>query len=164
MRQPFGPRFLVAHAPGGGYAGAVSSRYLVTWVQPGDSASTRTIRRDMIGPALSARERQVGDSMLQEEAKAAGQAVASLPFGVPGAKTPVRAIMFDRLGRLWVQLNVGDGENSRADVWDPTGRRVGNAEWPAGVDLRQGFIDDQVAYGLQEDSTGVPQVVRIRFR
>ena len=164
INQPYGPRFLVAHAPGGGYAGAISSRYLVTWVMPGATPARRTIRRDMIGPALSARERAVGDSTLQEDAKAAGQAPASLPFGVPGAKTPVRTIMFDRQGRLWVQLNVGDGENSRADVWDSTGRRVGNAEWPAGVDLRQGFINDRVAYGVQQDSAGVPQVVRIRFR
>jgi hypothetical protein len=162
ISQPFGPRLLVAQAPGGGWARAISSRYLVRWTIPGDS--TRTIRRDMIGPALSARERQEADSAFRKEAEEAGQAVSSIPFGVPGSKTPIRAVMFDRQGRLWVQLNVADGENNRADVWDSNGRRVANAEWPAGVELRQGLIDDKAAYGIQQDSAGVPQVVRVRFR
>ena len=93
-----------------------------------------------------------------------GLEVNKIPFGIPGSKTPVHAIMFDQQGRLWVQLNVGDGENNRADVWDSTGRRVGNAEWPAGIDLRPGFIDDRLAYGVRQDSAGVSQVVRVRFR
>jgi hypothetical protein len=40
LSQPYGPRFLVAHSPGGGWARAVSSRYLVRWSVNGDSAST----------------------------------------------------------------------------------------------------------------------------
>jgi hypothetical protein len=162
INQPYGPRFVVAQAPGGDWARGLSSRYLVSWVRAGDSV--RTIRRDMIGPALSARERQEADSLFRKEAQDAGQGVNSIPFGVPGSKPPVRALYFDRQGRLWVQLSVADGENNRADVWDSTGRRVGNAEWPAGVELRQGLIDDKVAYGIQQDSVGVPQVVRLRFR
>lgn len=162
--QPYGPRLLVAQAPGGGWARAVSSRYLVNWMVNGDSARARTIRRDLIGPALSARERQEADSSLQYQAGQVGRAVNSLPFSVPGSKTPIHAVMFDQQGRLWVQLNVGDGEANRADVWDSTGSRVGNAEWPSGIDLRQGSIDDRSAYGVRQDSTGVPQVVRVRFR
>lgn len=163
ISQPYGPRHLVAQAPGGGWAEAVSSRYLVRWIVKGDSAATRTIRRDLIGPALSARERQEADSALKAQAGELGRAVSSIPFGVPGSKTPVYAIMFDDLGRLWVQLNVGDGEASRADVWDASGRRVGNAEWPAGVGFRQGVIGEGSAYGVRQDSAGILQVVRVRF-
>ena len=164
INQPYGPRFLVAHAPGGGWARALSSRYLVSWVVPGDSVKVTNIRRDLIGPALSARERQEADSTFRAQMQEMGLDGSKVPFGVPGSKTPVQALMFDEQGRLWVQLNVGDGENNRADVWDPTGRRVANAEWPAAVDLRVGYIDDRTAYGVQQDSTGVPQVVRVRFR
>jgi hypothetical protein len=162
VSQPFGPRFLVDQAPGGGYARAVSSRYLVTWISPG-TATNRTIRRDMIGPALSARERREADSALQAAIARAGGAGGTVPFGVPGSKTPIRAVFFDRQGRLWVQLHVADGENNRADVWEAGGRRVGNAEWPGDVDFQMGVIDDRVGYGVKVDSAGVPQVVRVRF-
>ena len=164
ISQPYGPRHLVAQAPGGGWAEGISSRYLIRWVVDGDSAGSRTIRRDMIGPALSARERQEADSAFKAQAGEMGRAVTGIPFGIPGSKTPVYAIMFDEVGRLWVQLNVGDGEASRADVWDSTGRRVGNADWPAGVGFRQGVIGERSAYGVRQDSAGVPQVVRVRFQ
>jgi hypothetical protein len=163
INQPYGPRLLLAHAPGGGWAEGISSRYLIRWTVDGDTSNVRTIRRDLIGPALSARERQEADATLKAQASELGLAPGRIPFGVPGSKTPVYGIMFDRQGRLWVQLNVGDGENSRADVWDPSGRRVANVEWPAGIDLRSGFIHDRMAYGTQQDSAGVPHVVKVTF-
>ncbi len=162
ISQPFGPRLLVAHAPGGGWARAVSSRYLVQW-QTADGGS-RQIRRDMIGPALSARERREADSVLQAQVARVGEAAGRVPFGVPGSKTPITGLLFDQQGRLWVQLNVGDGEVNRADVWDASGQRVGNAEWPAGVDLRPGFISEHLAYGVTTDSSAIQRVVRVRFQ
>lgn len=164
LYQPYGPTFLVAHAPGGGWARAVSSHYIVRWVVDGDTARTLVVRRDLIGPALSARERARADSVLAAEAGSLGLSGAAVPFGVPGSKTPVKDIFFDQGGRLWVQLNVGDGELNRADVYDRSGRRVANAEWPSGVDLGAGYVGDRVAYGIRRDSMNVPQVVRLRFR
>jgi hypothetical protein len=102
--------------------------------------------------------------LLKQQAGRMGVDPASLPFGVPGSKTPVYALMFDQQGRLWIQLNVGDGEANRADIYDSSGRRVANAEWPSGIDLRQGYLNDRTAFGTQQDSAGVPQVVRVRFK
>lgn len=164
LQQPYGPRHLVGHAPGGGWARAISSRYLVRWVVDGDRANTRIVRRDLIGPALSARERAIAESTLTADAATLGLTGSAVPFSVPGAKPLLVALMFDAAGNLWVQMSVADGELNRADVYDTAGSRIAMAEWPNGVDLRAGFIGDHVAYGVRQDSTGVPQVVRIRFR
>ncbi|MEP7326178.1 MAG: hypothetical protein ABI836_09540 [Gemmatimonadota bacterium] len=164
LQQPYGPRHLVGHAPGGGWASAVSSRYLVHWVVDGDTAGTRTVRRDLIGPALSARERAVAESTLTANASGIGLTGAAVPFGVPGAKPLLAALMFDVAGHLWVQMSVADGELNRADVYDTSGHRIAMAEWPTDVDLRDGLLLDHVAFGVREDSAGVSQVVRVRFR
>ncbi|MEO8201115.1 MAG: hypothetical protein ABI679_11385 [Gemmatimonadota bacterium] len=164
LAQPYGARFLVAPLPGGGWARAISSHYNVAWTIESDSNRTVTVRRDLIGPALSARERSRADSALKRDAAKIGLTESQTPFGVPGSKTPVKEIFFDQLGRLWVQLNVGDGELSRADVYNQGGRRVGNAEWPADVDLQSGFVGERVAYGLRTDSLGRASIVRVRFR
>ncbi len=164
LYQPYGPSFLVAHAPGGGWARGVSSHYLLQWIVDGDTAHTLTIRRDMIGPALSARERTAANAELTGAAARLGLTGTAIPFGVPGSKTPVRDIMFDQQGRLWVELNVADGQVNRADVYDKAGKRVANAEWPGDVDLSRGFIADRIGYGFRRDSSGVSTVVRVRFR
>jgi hypothetical protein len=164
LRQPFGPSFLVGHAPGGGWARAVSSRYVVHWIVDGDSARTVTLRRDLIGPALSARERAAAESTLAAGASQVGLTGSAVPFGVPGAKPLLVALLFDTAGHLWAQMSVADGELNRADIYDNTGRRMAMAEWPKDVDLGGGLIGDHVAYGVRQDSAGVPQVVRVRFR
>ena len=159
--QPYGPRFLVAHAPGGGWATALSSHYRVRWVDPADSLWH--IQRDLIGPALSERERTVADSSLTAQAASLGVSRASLPFGVPGSKPPLDALFLDGLGRLWVQLSAADAGSSRADVYAPGGHRVAMAEWPGNVKLAGGFVGGDFAYGVRTDSLGVEQVVRVRF-
>lgn len=161
IQQPFGPSHLVGHAPGGGWATAVSSRYLVRWVVDGDTGKTELIRRDMIGPALSVRERQVAESTLTADAALIRQPA---PFGVPGAKPPVAGLFFDQASHLWVQMSVADGELNRADIYDGGGRRIAMAEWPGDIELQNGYIRDRVAFGVREDSTGTPQVVRVRFK
>lgn len=161
LQQPYGPAHLVGHAPGGGWASAVSSRYLVHWVVNGDTAKSRIVRRDMIGPALSSRERQAAESTLAEDASNLGRPV---PFKVPGAKPPLANLFFDQGGHLWVQMNVADGEPNRADVYDSSGRRIAMVEWPGDIEIQNGYIGDRVAFGVREDSSGAPQVVRIRFR
>jgi hypothetical protein len=160
IQQPYGPSHLVGHAPGGGWASAVSSRYLVRWVVDGDTAKTQIVRRDMIGPALSIRERQSAESTLTEDASSIGQ---PSPFGVPGAKPPVAHLFFDHSGHLWVQLSVADGELNRADIYDSNGRRLAMAEWPGDIEIQDGYIGDRIAFGVREDSAGAPQVVRVRF-
>jgi hypothetical protein len=163
LHQPYGPDFLVAHAPGGGWARAVSSRYLIHWVVADDTAPAITIRRDVIGPALSAGERSRADSQLNADATKLGLAGSAVPFKVPGAKPPVKNIFFDQTGRLWVELSMAEGEARRADVYDTTGRRLVLAQWPKDVDIGFGYIGDRVAYGVRRDSLGVARVVRVRF-
>jgi len=160
MRQPYGPELLVALAPGGGWARAIGSRYLVDWH---DAAGGRVVRRDLIGPALSLRERQSGDSMLRAEAANAGTAGDGLPFGVPGAKPPVAGVMFDRQGRLWVEMSVADGERHRADLYDSAGKRLAMAEWAADIALLPGSLDERTAWGVRPSAEGGVEVVRVRF-
>jgi len=164
LYQPYGPAFLTAHAPGGGWARAVSSHDLVRWVVGGDTTHTVIVRRDVIGPALSARERAQADSQLTAEATRLGLAGSAVPFKVPGAKPPIKHIFFDQQGRLWVQLSMADGEENRADLYDTSGHRIAMAQWPLDIDLDNGYIGDRVAYGVRQDSLGVVRVVRVRFR
>jgi hypothetical protein len=132
----------------------------VRWVVDGDTAKTQIVRRDMIGPALSIRERQSAESTLAADAATIRQ---PMPFGVPGAKPPVAHLFFDHSGHLWVQLSVADGELNRADIYDSNGRRLAMAEWPGDIEIQDGYIGDRIAFGVREDSAGAPQVVRVRF-
>jgi hypothetical protein len=43
---------------------------------------------------------------------------------LPSSKPVLRGLFFDTSGRLWVELNVADGENRHAHVYDQTGQRV----------------------------------------
>ncbi|MGE0353982.1 MAG: hypothetical protein AB7I33_06600 [Gemmatimonadales bacterium] len=163
LQQPYGPRFAVASSPLGGWASAVTTRYQIRWVVDGDTA-VRTIRRDMIGPALSARERARGDSALDQQAARLGAARAELPFGVPGSKPPLHTVLFDREGRLWAQMSAADEGANRADIWLPNGRRLAMAQWPGDIDLRHGWVGNRRAWGVRADSAGVREVVRVVFR
>jgi hypothetical protein len=160
--QPFGPTHLVAHAPGGSWATAISARYEVRWQGLGEGVEHR-IRGPDAGPELSERERASAREQLEASAERAGKTVAALPFGVPERLPPLRGLQLDVDGRLWVHLNTPNGTPRRARVYGPNGRAVGEAIWPREVDLLYGHIGAELAVGIARDSLGVHRVVGLRF-
>jgi hypothetical protein len=154
--KPFGSLPLVTHGPRGAWATAASGYYAVRWVLP--EGTTRVVSRDLAGPALSDQDVRLAEENLAATAKWLGTTVGRLPFGVPDRKAPIQALWFDRTGRLWVNLTRQANTENRADVYDTSGTRIAVARWPGGVDLRSGYVDDEVALGVARDSLGVERV------
>jgi hypothetical protein len=161
--QPHGPSELRAHGPRGETAEAISSSYSVSWF---DEMRRRVvlIRRDFVGPELSASERRAADSSLNVVAERSGKARGALPFDVPKRKPPLRDLGFDLDGRLWIERSVPDGHPREADVYERDGRRVAVMTWPAHISLRHRAFKDRTAAGVAIDSLGTNTVVRLRFR
>lgn len=158
--QPYGPRHLVAHGPGGMHADAVSSSYSVRWYL-GDGTLLRVVELPgESGPALTATQRTRADSMIAADARVAGTA---MPFSRPQQHPPLAALRFDQDGRLWVQRTVLPGEPNRADVYGRDGERVGTVEFPAGLDLGYGVVRSDMLLGVMRDELGVEYVVRMRM-
>lgn len=163
--QPFGPRFLVAHALNGEWARVVTSRYDVEWFS-GDGRRLRTIRRSAQGPLLSGAERERGQKSIDEFITSARVPASSIP-GLPGRKSPVLALAFDSDGSLWVERSVRDGEPREADVYDREGRLLTAVRWSREVDLlglQLVATSGSHALGVASDSVGVQRVVRLRWR
>jgi hypothetical protein len=163
IHQPYGPRQLIGHSPLGGWAEAVSSRYSIRWVGP-EGRFEHLIVRDIVGPRLSDGEIETGAGSLRRQIEWLGVTSRSLPFGVPERKAPLRALIFDHSGRLWVQLSAPDGAMNRADIYERDGKWSGTVEWPSDVELRNGYVDSGTALGVSRDSLGVERVVRLRIR
>lgn len=162
--QPFGPQELVTHSPAGEFAHAVSSRYAIDW-RAADGSLIRHIARDVrTGPGLSAAERERGEEQMQQQAEFVGVARGQLGFDVPSTKPPLRSLYFDRDGRLWVELAVADGADRTAHVYGTDGALQQVVTWPANVDLRQGAVHGDVAWGVLRGELDVPSVVRLRWQ
>lgn len=157
--QPYGPRLLTAHSPGGNWARAVSSvprveRYAA------DGELLHSVAIDIAPVALSERERMVADSQMVFVRQAAS---GSLPFDTPETKPLLAGIEFDSEGRLWVERTVADGTPREADVFDRDGVHVARVRWPA--DVRLGLashISDGLILGVARDEMDVEQVVMLR--
>jgi hypothetical protein len=159
--QPYGPASLVAHGPGGRWATAVSSRYVVEL--RGDSSTVAIRGPDGAGPTLSAEERQRAAERLAEYVRRGGGGLSDYP-PVPDRKAPLRGMFFDVTGRLWVELSVPADSARRADLYDAEGMLVEERIWPADVSLRfPAWVGDDHALGIVTDSLGVEKVVRVRF-
>ena len=161
--QPHGPVALRAYGPGGETADAVSSNYSVSWFDAERNRIT-LIQRPIPGPELSARERREANEELDRNAKDAGVARSSLPYGVPRRKAPLRDLGFDLDGRLWVEKSVPDGQPREADVYDRRGTLVAVMTWPSHIRLNHRTVRGQTAVGVAVDSLGTNTVVRLRFR
>jgi len=113
VEQPFGPRWLVAHGPGGAWGVAGSSEYSVTLHQP-DGNTLHIDGPPGPGPALTASERDSAQADLDDQLEGLS---GDPPFGVPDHKPPIAEIFFDRGGRLWVEKTGVRGDEMReADV------------------------------------------------
>lgn len=161
--QPHGPDALRAFGPGGETADAVSSNYSVSWFDAERNRVT-LIQRAIPGPELSARERREAHAELDRNAKDAGVARSSIPYGVPRRKAPLRDLGFDLDGRLWVEKSVADGQPREADVYDRRGTLVAVMTWPSHIRLDHRTVRGQAGVGVAVDSLGTNTVVRLRFR
>ena len=161
--QPHGAFALRAYGPRGESAEAVSSSYSISWF---DAERNRIvlIRRPVVGPELSNRERRAATAELDEIAKGARVTRASLAFGVPRRKAPLRDLGFDLDGRLWVERTVPDGQPREADIYDRRGTLLAVMTWPAHIRLNNRMVRGQTAIGVAVDSLGTNTVVRLRFR
>jgi hypothetical protein len=161
--QPHGPVALRAYGPGGETADAVSSNYSVSWFDAERNRVT-LLQRPIPGPELSARERREANAELDRNAKDAGVARSSLPYGVPRRKAPLRDLGFDLDGRLWVERSVADGQPREADLYDRRGTLVAVMTWPSHIRLGHRTVRGHTAVGVAVDSLGTNTVVRLRFR
>lgn len=160
VEQPYGPRWLVAHGPGGAWAVASSSEYSVTLHQPG--GDTLQIEGPPgPGPALTSSQRDSAQADLDYQMEGVDGAA---PFGVPDHKPPLAGIFFDRRGRLWVEkTGVGGDEMREADVYDG-GVLVARYRWPGHVSLGTlPWVTRSALYGTTSDELEVERVVRVRF-
>jgi len=160
VEQPFGPRWLVAHGPGGAWGVAGSSEYSVTLHQP-DGNTLHIDGPPGPGPALTASERDSAQADLDDQLEGLG---GDPPFGVPDHKPPIAEIFFDRGGRLWVEKTGVRGDEMReADVYDE-GMLVARYRWPRHVDLGHlPWVTGSALYGTTRDELDVVSVVRVQF-
>ncbi|MBL0171242.1 MAG: hypothetical protein IPP90_11010 [Gemmatimonadaceae bacterium] len=158
FRQPFGPAWLRAYGPGGVRAEAVGSKYDVT-VFGADGRVVRTLKRTIPPVTLSAAERRRADSTINAQK-------TDLPFGVPSAKPPVVGLAWTLGGELWVERSHLDGRPREADVYNKDGALIAIAEWPADIDLLNGFpsINGTTVVAVHSGDEGLESIVRLRFR
>ena len=156
--QPYGPAWLRAYGPAGVRADAVGSRYEVS-VFGANGQLLRTLKRTVPPVALSARERQRGDSSINEVKQ-------DLPFGVPSAKPPIVALRWSQDGQLWIERSTADGQPREADVYDASGRWIAIAEWPRPLDLLRSFsvLTGRSAIVVNPDANDLERVLRLTFR
>lgn len=165
LQQPFGPRHLVAHGPGGEWAEALSDLYGIRWYQFTGSSRIVVGSEDR-GPELTAGERAEAEERLAGYRERHGLAEGDLPWGVPARRPPLEGLFFDAAGRLWVHLSARTPEGrNQAHVFDRDGNPVARYTWPDGVTLDgiRAWIGEDVALGIAADSLDVPRVARIRF-
>lgn len=162
---PFPARDLVAHAPNGGYARAITSEYRVQIFDHfGDRIAT--IDRPTPGPSLTAHESDSVRNRLDSlEAQWSERADSWPDYEVPERKNPIQNIWFEAEGRLWVQVwtHASRSENE-AHVYSGDGELRFTVTWPIGIDIDYGASRGRVALGTTEDELGVQRVVRLRLR
>jgi hypothetical protein len=162
--QPFGPQPVVAYAPNGEMALAVSSRYAVSWTTL-DGRRLHLLQRTITGPSLTAQEHALGERLLADRIARAKLARADIPFGVPDRKPPLEAMQFSTDGELWIERTVALGQLRESDIYDRSGRLVATAEWPAAFSSTVSTpITGRVALGVARDSLDLERVIRVRFK
>jgi hypothetical protein len=162
--QPYGPTFEIAYSPTGEYARAVTGRYDVEWRDAGGRV-LRRLRRDVVGPPLSARERGVGQGRIDDFVKRANISASQIPRGLPDRKAPIYGLTFDQEGRLWVTRRMPDGTPLESDLYDRAGKWIAIVRWPKDVAATTLIAarGDQVL-GVARDSLDTQWVVRLRMK
>lgn len=161
VELPLGPRWLAAHGPGGVWATAISSRYLVTLHQP-DGTVLEIAGPALPGPETAPAERDSAQADLDDELDRINRRDAG--FRVPDRKPPLANLFFDREGRLWIEKTAAHGTETReADVYAGT-TLIARYRWPSRVDSSPvPWVRGSELYGTTTDELGVERVVRVRF-
>jgi hypothetical protein len=160
---PHSPQFMRAEGPGGQLAEANAARYEVDWLD-GNMKLLRTLKAPADPPALSAREKAAARETLAEFAKRMQADIDLDAVRYPATKPVLDGLGFDLDGRLWVGRSVADGRPREADVYDPRGRLIARATWPADVAVRFSTVAGMTGLGIRSDpDTEIPAVVRVVF-
>ncbi len=160
LYQPYGPEEVIAFGPDGLLAQGMSSTYAIRVTGP--TASHVLADSSVVGPALSAGEREKGEARLLTLAKRIGKTVPELPFKLPKQKPPLRQAYFDAQGRLWAETSAADAAPRLAHVWNTQGKLERTYQWPGDVRLGSAsWIRDDMMLGIRTDSLGVDYVVRL---
>lgn len=161
LSQPSGPGWIHAHAPGGVWADAITSEYLVTLHHP-DGTASRIEGPPLPGPPLSPAERERAQASIDRDLSRAN--LRNHPFGIPDRKPPLADIFFDRSGRLWVEKTAAHGDEMRqADVYAGT-ELVARYRWPGRVGVVEApWVSESTLYGTTSNAMDVRRVARVRF-
>ncbi len=161
LHQPFGPRWIHAHARGGAWAEAVTSEYSINYHAP-DGTVSLIEGPSFPGPPLSADDREQAQTRMAREVDRAG--IVEHPFGIPERKPPLAGMFFDRHDRLWIEKTPASGATMReADVYDGT-TLTATYRWPRRIqDYPAPWATESLLYGVTADSLGVQRVARVRF-
>jgi hypothetical protein len=164
LQQPFGPRHLIAHGPGGAFAEAVTASYEVR-VRGSDGALVHAVTRDdVVAPALSPDERERAEAAIERQTTRMQIRRSDVPFGVPDRKQLLRHLEFDSDGNLWVFREGAEGAPHQADVYDRDGSFVRTVEWRERLDTFPLVLRPYEIYGVVRDSLDVQYVTRLRLR
>jgi hypothetical protein len=159
---PYSPTQLVAHSPTGEFAHMLSSRYAIDWRDESGNLLRHLVGDVTQGPEVSAEEKATADKRIDSDATRAGTTRMQLGFSVPERKQPIRRLFFDQNGRLWVELAVPQHASHTAHVYARDGSLERTVTWPAGIELSDGSVRDDVAWGIRLDSLDVASIVKLR--
>lgn len=161
VSQPFGARWIHAHANGGVWAEAVTSDYSINYHSP-DDAVALIEGPPLPGPTLSPAERE--RAQVQIDRDLGRTDLARHPFGIPARKPLLARMFFDRGSRLWIEKSAPDGAEMReADVYEGT-TLAARYRWPRRIrEFPTPWATESVLYGVTADSLGVQRVARVRF-
>lgn len=156
--NPYAPTLVQTPAPDGTIAAAMTDRYRLAFLNPsGDT--TRVIERGIEPPLLTDEEWAPVDSgfrAFREQWR--GSTCTASALERPARRPPLRDLVYDDEGRLWVDAAVPGG--FRFEVFAADGRLLGAVEAPR----RQTSVEPSVVAGrlavVDADSLGV-QYVRI---
>lgn len=163
LAQPYGPRHLVAHGPGGYWAETITDEYAVRWADVQGNVRL-VVGPEGAGPEVTAEEREQAEETLAGWRRRFDLAEEELPFGVPERRAVIEDIFFDRSGRLWVELTERTEGLRVADVYTADGVHEARYRWPEEIRLGLlGWEGEETAVGVTADSLGVMRAVRIRF-
>jgi len=151
-----------AHAPNGDFAYMVSDRYeVVRFNAAGDTL--HVIARTPERLARTEDEQSELRQTLRQMAERFDIPLRQMEQKVPDTKLPLRSIFFDQHNRLWVQRTTAEGAPSEADVYAHDGTLNQVVQWQADIQLSQGHITEDTAYGVRTGADTFPQVVRLRY-
>lgn len=166
LGMPFGPFHAVSRNSEGGYAAAFTRAYDVSVHGIGGDLVTRIVRPDVEGPPLTPSERGERDEFVEfvrQGVKRAGGTLSITRASDP--KPAIDWIVFDAEDRLWVALTPhGDAEWAEADVYSSDGVFVFHARWPVDVDLSEGAMLGDAAWGVKKGEWDEDWLVFLRFR